>query len=158
MCKVKASLSKQTSVWCSSDIFSSAFADFSLCIALRLQQFACHKTCFKLLFKVIFMSQDGLFPICPLFSEGRARTKLKYLTISGFGGWFNAEVGTAFLWWMMEWMPNWVNFNVVSCGRECVDNCTKCVNHIVSVLFCLGPRRSTRTNRTSRKPRRHSKL
>lgn len=147
MCKAKLSLSKQSKMWCSPRYF---FLNFSrlfplsalTCGSRSSPATECasnwsHNCCSS----ELFLSQNWLFPFCPLFSEGRAGTKLKYLTICGFRGWLKAEVSTAFLWWMKKWWnecwTEWLreNFSVASCARECVDKCTKCVNH--SHCFCF---------------------
>lgn len=72
---------------------SSTFADFSLylhCLVapeVCLLQCVLHNFCSPVIAVLqSYFCHDWIFPICPLFSEGRAKTKLKYLTISGFGG------------------------------------------------------------------------
>lgn len=96
---------------------SSAFADFSLCLhwlvapGVHLPQSVLRDFCSPITTALqSYFCHDWLFPICPLFSEGRAKTKLKYLTISGFGGWLSAQVGIAFQWWMKKWNECWAEW------------------------------------------------
>lgn len=96
---------------------SSAFIDFSLYLrwlvppGVSLPQSVLHNS-YSPIIAVLqcYFCSDWLFPICPLISEGRAKTKLKYLTISGFGGWLSAEVDTAFQWWMKKWNECWAEW------------------------------------------------
>lgn len=151
--------------------FSSAFADFSLSLhwhvapEVCLPQSVLPDFCSPVIAVLqSYFCHDWLFPTCPLFSEGRAKTKLKYLTISGFGGWLSAEVSAVFQWWMKKWNECWAEWLKKApelsavVGNVLTNIQNELIIYIVSTLLCLGIRWGTRTNRTCRKPRRHGKL